>query len=140
MGLKRVPPPGAAARKRKDVPRMERGELSWRERGRLWVRLGIRLGLAAALVLALRYLLPPLLSLFMPFVLALVAAWLLNPLVKVLQRRLGLPRGVLSLLLILLGFAAAGGLLFALGYSLFSEVSALLNNWEGAWDCGWTGC
>ena len=79
MGLKRVPPPGAAARKRKDVPRMERGELSWRERGRLWVRLGIRLGLAAALVLALRYLLPPLLSLFMPFVLALVAAWLLNP-------------------------------------------------------------
>lgn len=134
MGLKRVPPPGAAARKRKDVPRMERGELSWRERGRLWVRLGIRLGLAAALVLALRYLLPPLLSLFMPFVLALVAAWLLNPLVKVLQRRLGLPRGVLSLLLILLGFAAAGGLLFALGYSLFSEVSALLNNWEGAWN------
>ena len=86
----------------------------------------------------------------MPFVLALVAAWLLNPLVKVLQRRLGLPRGVLSLLLILLGFAAAGGLLFALGYSLFSEVSALLNNWEGPgtpsrrgwrpWDCGWTGC
>ena len=30
--------------------------MSWRERGRLWMRLGIRLVLAAVLVLALRYL------------------------------------------------------------------------------------
>ena len=38
----------------------------------------------------------------MPFALALVVAWVLNPLVKSLQKRLGLSRGVLSLLLILL--------------------------------------
>ncbi len=113
---------------------MERGELTWRERGRLWIRLGIRLLLAVGIVLALRYLLPPLLSLFMPFVLALVTAWLLNPMVKGLQRRLGLSRRLLSLLLILLAFAAAGGVLFGLGHSLFSEVSTLLNNWEGVWE------
>ena len=124
---------------RKDVPCVERGELSWRERGRLWMRLGIRLVLAAVLVLALRYLVPPLLSLFMPFVLALVTAWLLNPLVRGLQRRLGLSRGVLSLFLILLAFAAAGGALFGLGYSLFSEVSALLADWQGAWAALQTG-
>ena len=118
---------------------MERGELSWRERGRLWMRLGVRLLLAVVIVLVLRYLVPPLLSLFMPFVLALVTAWLLNPMVKALQRRLGLSRRVLSLLLILLAFAAAGGVLFGLGYSLFSEVSALLNNWEGAWGSLQTG-
>ena len=113
---------------------MERGELTWRERGRLWIRMGIRLLLAVGLILVLYNLLPPLLSLFMPFVLALVTAWLLNPLVKALQRRLGLSRGFLSIFLILLAFAAAGGILFGLGYSLFSEVSTLLDNWEVAWD------
>ena len=103
------------------------------------MRLGIRLVLAVLLVLVLRYLVPPLLSLFMPFVLALVTAWLLNPMVKGLQRRLGLSRGVLSLFLILLAFAAAGGALFGLGYSLFSEVSALLADWQGAWAALQTG-
>lgn len=118
---------------------MERGELTWRERGRLWMRLGVRLLLAVGIVLVLRYLVPPLLSLLMPFVLALITAWLLNPMVKALQRRLGLSRGLLSLFLILLAFAAAGGILFGLGYSLFSEVSTLVNNWEGSWNALQTG-
>lgn len=117
----------------RDVPSLGRGELSWRDRGRLWLRLGVRLALAVLIVLFLRYLVPPLLGLLMPFVLALVVAWLLNPLVKRLQKRLGLSRGVLSLLLILLAFAAAGGVLFALGHSLFTEVSSLVENWEGVW-------
>ena len=71
-------------------------ELSWRERGRLWLRLGIRFLLIAAVVLGLRYLAPPLLSLFMPFVLALLLAWLLNPLVRTLQKALGLSAQVLD--------------------------------------------
>ena len=48
--------------------------MTWRERGRLWVRLGVRLLLAVGIVLVLRYLVPPLLSLLMPFVLALITA------------------------------------------------------------------
>ena len=68
------------------------------------MRLGIRMILVLLIVLALRYLVPPLLGLLMPFALALVVAWVLNPLVKSLQKRLGLSRGVLSLLLILLAF------------------------------------
>lgn len=118
---------------------VEHGELSWRDRGMLWLRLGIRLMLAVLLLLGLVYLVPPLLGLFMPFVLALVVAWLLNPVVKALQKRLGLPRGLLSLLLILLAFAAVGGVLFALGNSLFTEVSSLVNNWQGVWDSIQTG-
>lgn len=112
---------------------MQQGELTWRDRGRLWMRLGIRLLLFLFLLLFLRYLVPPLLGLFMPFVLALLVAWLLNPLVRTLQKRLGLSRGFLSLLLILLAFAAVGGLLFGLGNSLWTEVSSLVNNWEGVW-------
>ena len=90
--------------------------------------------LVLLIVLALRYLVPPLLGLLMPFALALVVAWVLNPLVKSLQKRLGLSRGVLSLLLILLAFAVAGGILFGLGHSLVSEISSLIDNWEGIWE------
>lgn len=97
------------------------------------MRLGIRLVLFVLIILFLRDLAPLLLGILMPFVLALIVAWLLNPLVKRLQRRLGLPRGVLSLLLILLAFAAVGGIFFALGQSLFTEISSLVENWEGVW-------
>ena len=97
------------------------------------MRLGIRLILVFLLVQALRYLGPPLLELFMPFVLALMVAWLLNPLVKQLQKRLGLSRGFLSLLLILLAFAAASGVLFALGQSLFNEISSLATDYQSVW-------
>lgn len=108
-------------------------ELSWRERGRLWLRLGIRFLLIAAVVLGLRYLAPPLLSLFMPFVLALLLAWLLNPLVRTLQKALGLSRGILSLLLILLVFGGVGGVLAAFGYSVFAEIRSLVTNWQDIW-------
>ena len=73
---------------------MDGQELSWRERGRLWLRLGIRLALAALAWLLLTRVGLPLLSLLMPFVLALCVAWLLNPLVRLLQRRLHLADGL----------------------------------------------
>lgn len=112
---------------------MRQGELSWRDRGRLWMRLTIRFLLVLLFVLGMRYLAPTLLGLFMPFVLALIVSWFLNPLVKSLQRRLGLPRGILSILLILLAFAAIGGILFGLGSSLASEIRSLVENWEEIW-------
>lgn len=105
-------------------------ELSWRERGRLWARLGIRLALAALCIWLLVRAVPPLLSLFMPFVLAFVAAWLLNPLVRGIQKRLGAPRKLLSLLLILLILAVAGGLVTAFVWNIVSELISLANNWS----------
>ncbi len=47
-------------------------ELSWRERGRLWLRLGLRLALTVLVLVLIWNLGPPLLRLFMPFVLALI--------------------------------------------------------------------
>ena len=70
---------------------MGTGQLTWRERGWLWLRLGIRLALAGlALFLVLR-LGGPMLSLFAPFVAAWVAAALLNPLVRWFQRKVYIP-------------------------------------------------
>lgn len=108
---------------------MELRELSWKERGRLWLRLGIRLLLTAAVLLLLFFAAPPLLSLFMPFVLAFVIAWLLNPLVRWLHQRLHISRKLVSLLLIVLVFAVAGGVLFGFFYGIVSEIYSLVTNW-----------
>ena len=59
--------------------------LTWPQRGRLWLRLGIRGVLLAAAVLLLVFVVVPLVSLLMPFVLALILAWLLNPVVRWLK-------------------------------------------------------
>ncbi|BDF72838.1 sporulation integral membrane protein YtvI [Oscillospiraceae bacterium] len=109
---------------------MENGELSRRERGRLWLRLGVRLALAALVVGVLALAGPPLLSLFMPFVLAFLLSWMLNPLIKWIQRHVGISRKILSFLLILVIFAGVGGLLAAFVYNIVAEIISLANNWQ----------
>lgn len=105
-------------------------ELTWPQRGRLWLRLGIRLAVAALVLALLLWAGPFLLSLLMPFLLAAGVAWLLNPAVGWLHKKLGWPRKVLSLLLILLAFAALFGLVWALVASLVGEVASLAGNWD----------
>lgn len=112
---------------------MEQGELTKAERRRLWTRLGVRLALTALVLLALVFVAPPLVRLFMPFVLALLLAWVLNPIIKKLQGRFGGNRKALSAVLILLLFAVAGGALGALGYNVVSEIVSLANDWQGIW-------
>lgn len=104
--------------------------LTWKERGWLWLRLGIRLALTVlALWLVVRFG-RPLLSLFAPFVAALVAAAGLNPLVKWLQRRLGLPRSGVTLALLLVLFGLLGAGVVFLVYVAGNELGALVQNWD----------
>ncbi len=110
---------------------MRPGQLTWRERGWLWFRLGIRLVLTAIVLSALALLGRPLLSLFAPFIAALLTAALLNPLVKWFQRRLGLSRQVLAALLLILVFGALGAAIGFLGYAVVGELVSLAQNWEG---------
>ena len=106
-------------------------QLSWRERGALWLRLSIRFLLVMVAVwLAVRFG-RPLLSLFAPFVCALVAAAILNPLVKGLQRALGWNRKLLTMLLLLLLFGLVGGAIGLLGYAAAGQLVSLVQNWSG---------
>lgn len=108
---------------------MEHDLLTWPERGRLWLRLGIRVvGLVAAILLIV-YAVPPLLSLFLPFVLGLIVAWLLNPLIRWIQRKLSISRKIISLVIIILIFCIIGSALFGLVWAVVSEVRSLLENW-----------
>ena len=104
-------------------------QLTWRQRGALWLRLGIRIvltGLAVWLVLRLGR---SVFSLFAPFLFALVTAALLNPLVKKLQKALGWNRQMLSAVLLLLLFGLAGGGLILLVYAAAGQLLSLVQNW-----------
>lgn len=103
-------------------------QLGWPERGQLWLRLGIRLTGAILAVVLIWKAGPVLLSLFMPFLLALGAAALLNPVVRALQKRLGWPRGVLSLLTLLVIFGAVGTVLSLLVRVAVGELVSLAEN------------
>lgn len=103
-------------------------QLGWPERGQLWLRLGVRLTGAILAVVLIWKAGPVLLSLFMPFLLALGAAALLNPVVRALQKRLGWPRGVLSLLTLLVIFGAVGTVLSLLVRVAVGELVSLAEN------------
>lgn len=110
---------------------MRPGQLTWRQRGWLWLRLSIRLILAVLALVLLAKFGRPLLALFAPFVAALVAAAVLNPLVKWFQRKLGWSRRFLTLLLLLLLFGGLGAVIGLLVYSAGNELVSLAQNWNG---------
>jgi len=110
---------------------MRPGQLTWRQRGWLWLRLSIRLILAVLALVLLAKFGRPLLSLLAPFVAALVAAAVLNPLVKWFQRKLGWSRRFLTLLLLLLLFGGLGAVIGLLVYSAGNELVSLAQNWDG---------
>ena len=110
---------------------MEERKLSWPERGKLWARLGIRLALLVLALWLLQAVGLPLLSLFAPFVAALITAAILHPLIRRLQRRLGVPRKFSTLLILLLLFGLLGAGIGYLGYAGGVELVALVQNWNG---------
>ena len=103
--------------------------LSGPERRALWLRLGIRGVLLAVCLILLAVLGPPLCSLFAPFLLALLVAWIFHPPVRWLQKKLGISRKALTMAVVILCYAAVGAALYGLGYMLFTQVRSLVDNW-----------
>ncbi len=104
-------------------------ELSWSERGKLWLRIGLRLLLLLLALWALVRLGPPLVSLFAPFLLAFFVAWALSPAVGKLHAHFRISRKFLSLALILLVFIALGAMLWALTAGVAGEIASLAGDW-----------
>lgn len=118
---------------------MRGNALTWPQRGCLWMRLGIRLLLILLGLLAAVKLLPAVLSLFAPFLLAGGMAALLNPVVRWLQRKLSWSRSLTALVTVLLLVGLVVGGLVLLVYGLGSEVVSLARNWEGLFGQAVTG-
>lgn len=108
-------------------------ELSWRDRGRLWVRLLIRLVLTVLVLLLLVKVGWPLASLCMPFVLAVIFTWIMEPVVRWLDKRTFLNRKVASILLIFLIFGTVGGVFTWFFYKAGVELVSLTQNWNQVW-------
>lgn len=106
-------------------------ELSWQERGQLWLRLGLRLFLWCVGLLAAVRLGPSLVSLFAPFLLAFFVAWGLSPMVRWLYTRFRLPRQASALGLLLLVFVALGALIWTLVSAAAGEIAELALDWQG---------
>lgn len=103
--------------------------LSRSQRSALWVRLIIRAALTATCLWLLARFGGRFCSLFAPFLLALVVAWMLHPPVRWLNRKLGVSRRLLSLILVILCYSAVGGALYGIGYAAFRQTRQLVENW-----------
>ena len=113
---------------------MEHTQLSWHQRGQLWLRLGLRGALTLGTVALIVWVGLPLASLLSPFLLALVVAWVLNPAVRWLQRKTNVSRKALSMVLVVLVFAVMVGILFGLGWVAVDQVRSLFDNRQSLLD------
>lgn len=95
---------------------------------KLILRISLRLVLIVAVLLCLGLIVPPLLDLFLPFLLAFVAATLLAPLVQKFAKRVG-GWNFWSMLFVVLMLLAVTGVLVYAGYYLVSQVADLIRSW-----------
>ena len=109
---------------------MNHNQLNWGQRGQLWLRLCIRLVGAALILWLLSMFGKPLLLLFMPFLLALAAAALLDPVVRVLQKRLKWARKWVALVVVIVLIGSLIGVLVLLVRAGVSEAISLAENWD----------
>ena len=112
---------------------MENSPLTRPQRRMLWMRLGIRLLIFVGVVLALILLGRPVLELCMPFLFALAFTAATEPVLRFIHTRWKIPRGILSLVMILLVVGALGGILTGLVMKGWHEIAELSGNWDEMW-------
>lgn len=109
---------------------MERKELSWKERGRLWFRLSIRGIVGVIVALLIIKFGKTVISLFMPFILALLLAMAINPLILKIQSRVKFRRSKITIFVLVIIFTLSLTVLWILLSTVATEVIGLLNGWE----------
>ena len=109
---------------------MERKELSWKERGRLWFRLSIRGIVGVIIALLVIKFGKTVISLFMPFILALLLAMAINPLILKIQSRVKFRRSKITIFVLVIIFSLSLTVLWMLLSAIATEVIGLLNGWE----------
>lgn len=109
---------------------MERKELSWKERGRLWFRLSIRGIVGVIVALLIIKFGKTVISLFMPFILALLLAMAINPLILKIQSRVKFRRSKITIFVLVIIFTLSLTVLWILLSTIATEVIGLLNGWE----------
>ena len=78
------------------------------DRKTIYLRLLVELAVAAVAIAFAALLGRPILGIMLPFILAFIMAWALNPVIQILQRRLRLTRKLFSYILVLMIYAVLG--------------------------------
>ncbi len=108
--------------------------LSRKERGSLYLRLGLRLVLFVLALSAIILLFRPVMTLLGPFIFALIIAWLLNPIIRGLNRRLSTSRRFLTFMVVFILLAMVATILVLLVYRICIELIDMASNWQSLWD------
>ena len=98
------------------------------ERRRTYLRLITETCITVVSVIALALLGRPVLGILMPFILAFTMAWMFNPIVAWLQRRLRLTRKLFSYLLVLIFYTLLFGICLFFAGQLVSQAIDLARN------------
>lgn len=104
------------------------------QRKHLYTRLLLRAVLFVACILLLFFAVPPLFSLFAPFIFAFLMASILNPFVSKLNKKFGFPRKLTALILVILVFSGVAALIRWFIYTVVSEAVSLASNFQSTWD------
>ena len=99
----------------------------------LYIRILLRVGIFAVIIALCAFVVPRVIGLFVPFLLSLMLAWGLNPVIRKIAFSLKAPRKSVTIVVLVLVFAAIVGLFFWITYSLVYEIVTLASNWEEHW-------
>lgn len=99
----------------------------------VYVRLLIKTSAFVVIVVLAALFLRPLLNMFAPFFVALLLAWILNPLVMLAVRKLKLGHGLASTLCVAAVFIIIGGFLGWIIKIVLTELTSFAGNWESIW-------
>ncbi len=100
---------------------------------KLYVRVALRCTLIVGSIVFVIFLVPRLVSLFFPFLVALAVAAIANPIVVRLNQNLKIPRRLLAVLIDLLVFVLISSVIVFLLYAVISQVISLATTIETNW-------
>jgi len=78
---------------------------------------------------AIYYLMPPLLGVFAPFIIAYIIAAMMEPLVRLLSNKLRVPRSIASAIGVFLTIFILGALVYFIVFRIVVEVQKVAENW-----------
>ena len=96
------------------------------DRKTIYLRLLVELAVAAVAIAFAALLGRPILGIMLPFILAFIMAWALNPVIQILQRRLRLTRKLFSYILVLMIYAVLGVLAFVFVTQMIGQLIDLV--------------
>ncbi len=109
------------------------GGLPTRGQRELYLRVLVRFVIFIAIILGFVLIVPKIIGMLLPFILSLLLAWALNPLIRTITSKFKISRKPIAIALLILVFAAIVGLFIWAIYTLIYELITLASNWEAHW-------